>query len=131
MEPQYLRSPLANLFAQPVTMPFGTVTGFDGVDTNYQFQVYDIDACPAGAEAVYIFAKFEAGIYVPIYIGRAESLSQRLSGHERRAEAIRLGARYLLVHTPGRGARVAFDEAERRLIHHYAPALNQQFNPWF
>lgn len=130
MEPQHLRSPLENLFAQPVGVPLSTITGFDGVDTNYQFQVFYIDACPAGVDAVYIFARFEAGIYVPVYIGRAEFLSQRLSGHERRAEAIRLGARYLLVHVPGNGARVAFEEAERRLIRHYGPPLNRQLNPW-
>lgn len=104
-----------------------TVKGFDGVDTNYGFEVHGINAQPARNNAVYMFCKLENGKYVPLYIGRAQNLSERLSGHERKADALRLGALYLLVHTPPAfAARVNYIEAERRLIAHYNPVLNTQ-----
>ena len=111
----------------PAPQMLGSLSGFDGVDTDYSFGIYAIDATPAGVNAVYMFCRLEGRIYVPIYIGRAEILSERLRGHERRAEAIRLGAGALLVHTPPAiGARVDYITAERRLIAHYNPALNTQ-----
>ena len=104
-----------------------TVRGFDGVDTSYQFEIYGIDAQPIRANAVYMFCKLEHGIYVPNYIGRAQNLSERLANHERKAEAINLGAQFLLVHTPPAfTARVNYIEAERRLIRQYNPVLNTQ-----
>lgn len=108
-------------------LPIAMVDGFDGIDTDYTFGVYDINALPSGANAVYMFCKVQNNNYMPLYIGRAEDLSGRLSDHERKLEAIQLGARYLLVHTPLLlGARVHYIEAERRLIRKYNPILNTQ-----
>ena len=104
-----------------------TVSGFDGVDTSYQFEIFGIHARPARTNAVYMFCKLENGTYVPVYIGRAQNLSERLANHERKTEAINLGAQYLLVHTPPAfAARVNYIEAERRLIAQYDPVLNTQ-----
>ena len=115
--------------APPSLVPFAHVWGDDGIAVRYRFEVYAIEACPPNVHAVYVFAALAGGTYVSLYIGRADILSQRLSSHERRAEAIRRGATHLLVHTPAAGDRIAYDEAERRLIRHYAPPMNEQFNP--
>lgn len=109
--------------------PIASIKGFDGVDTEYNFGIYSIHATPRATNSVYLFCKIQDGQYVPLYIGKAADLSKRLVGHERRDEAIRLGATHLLVHAPGLGARVHHLEAERRLIGHYAPILNVQFKP--
>ena len=123
-------SPLASIFAglPPPSALLAHVWGDDGIGYQYRFAVYDIHACPAAPNAVYIFAARQSLTYIPLYVGRAESLSQRLSGHERRDEAIRRGARYLLVHVPAVTDPIGYAEAERRLIRHYAPELNEQHN---
>ena len=106
--------------------PIASVIGFDSTGTNYSFDVYSIHATPRATNAVYLFCKFHAGQYTPVYIGKAENLHSRLVGHDRMDESIRLGATHLLVHTPGYGARVHYLEAERRLIAYYNPVLNVQ-----
>ena len=80
---------------------------------------------------VYLFCKEQHGQYVPLYIGKAEDLRSRLVGHERLAEALRLGATHLLIHKPGYGDKVHYLEAERRLIAHYNPTLNVQHRTLF
>ncbi len=123
-------TPLASIFGglPPPSAPLGHVWGDDGISCRYRFAVYDIHACPAAPNAVYIFAARQSLTYIPLYIGRAESLSRRLSGHERRDEAIRRGAHHLLVHVPAVTDPIGYAEAERRLIRHYGPALNEQHN---
>lgn len=106
--------------------PITFIKGFDGIDTDYTFGVYSIHSSPSATNAIYMFCNIQGGQYVPLYIGRAEDLNNRLTGHERLAEAIRLGATHLLVHTPAYAARVHYLEAERRLIAHYNPVLNVQ-----
>lgn len=123
--------PIQKVSAMPFggfPMPHGTLSVSDGVDTNYRFTVYDIRAVPAAVDAVYIFARREGNVYVPLYIGRAEFLSRRLRAHERLPDALKQGATHLLVHQPGHLPRVSYKEAERRLIHRYTPALNEQYN---
>jgi hypothetical protein len=124
-------SSLGSIFAglPPPSVPIGHVWGNDGTGYRYQFAIYDIHVCPSALNAVYIFAGLQGRTYVPFYVGRAEALSRRLPGHERRDEAIRRGAQYLLVHVPDAGDPVGYAEAERRLIRHYAPPLNEQHNP--
>ena len=117
------------MWSPPVPIPVGSVWGEDGISHRYRFDVYDIWACPVGANAVYVFARLEGSTYVPVYIGRAEVLSRRLTGHDRRAEAIRRGAHFLLVHIPAPFDPIRYSEAERRLIRQYTPVLNEQFNP--
>lgn len=102
--------------------------GVDSLGHEYRFTIYDIRACPPATRAVYVFARLEGRSFAPVYIGRAEALGGRLPGHERRDEAIRRGAHHLLVHVPGALDPVGYVEAERRLIRHYAPPLNEQHN---
>lgn len=104
--------------------PIASIKGFDGIDTEYTFGVYSIHSSPSATNAVYMFCKIQGGQYVSLYIGKAENLNNRLTRHERLAEAVRLGATHLLVHAPGYGAKVHYLEAERRLIAHYNPVLN-------
>lgn len=111
--------------------PISSIKGFDGIDTDYTFGVYSIHVVPSATNAVYMFCKIESGQYVPLYVGKAESLNNRLMGHERMEEAIRLRATHLLVHKPGFGARINYLEAERRLIAHYNPVLNVQHRTSF
>ncbi len=111
--------------------PIPSIRGFNGIDTDYTFGIYSIHVAPSATNAVYMFCKKKGGQYVPLYIGKAENLKLRLTSHERAAEAIRLGATHLLVHTPGFGARVHYLEAERRLIAHYNPVLNVQYRASF
>jgi hypothetical protein len=113
----------------PAPILFGLVWGNDGISHRCRFDIYDIWACPAGVNAVYIFARLEGSTYVPIYVGRAEILSRRLTSHDRRDEAIRHGARFLLVHIPAPLDPISYIEAERRLIQQYTPVLNEQLNP--
>jgi hypothetical protein len=118
----------AAMNSMPPVLPQGEVWGYDGLGYRFGFTNYDILACPAGLDAVYVFARREARIYVPLYVGRAEFLSRRLPGHERRDEAISLGASHLLVHIPGASVPIGYAEVERRLIRYYAPVLNEQHN---
>jgi len=111
--------------------PISSANGSDGIDTSYRFDVYPIHAAPHGTNAVYLFSKAQGGQFVPLYIGKAENLRSRLIGHERMAEALRLGATHLLTHKPGYGDKVHYLEAERRLIAHYNPVLNVQHRTLF
>jgi hypothetical protein len=119
---------LGGLFQPPQVFPFGNVWGSDGIDTRYNFTIYDISARPAGVNAVYMFARQSGETYIPLYIGRAEILSERLANHEKRLPAIVLGASRLLIHIPGPQDRIRYQEAERRLIHRFSPMLNVQHN---
>ena len=104
--------------------PIAWAHGVDGVDTIYEFNVYPIHAKPHRGHSVYWFCCLQGAHYTPVYIGRAEDLHSRLVGHKRLAEAIRLGAAYLLVHSPSPWARINYLEAERRFIAHNNPVLN-------
>ena len=113
-----------NLDALTSVKPIGWANGHDGIDTNYTFEVYPILTKPRRANSVYLFCCVQGAHYAPIYIGKAEDLHSRLVGHNRLVEAICLGARYLLVHSPGLWPRIHYLEAERRFIAHYNPVLN-------
>lgn len=65
------------------------------------------------------------GNFVPLYFGEAESLRNRLSNHERWAEAVRLGVTHFVTHTTLGGLRVRLAE-ERDLIQRWNPPMNVQ-----
>ena len=73
----------------------------------------------------YMFVKPANGGYLPVYIGRAESLRDRLSNHERAAEARLAGATLIMAHTTPAGEQGSADE-ERNLIAKWQPPLNVQ-----
>jgi hypothetical protein len=77
----------------------------------------------------YAFVRLEGTELVPLYVGAAPALAERLRGHERLAEARALGAAYLLVHVPDPEDPVPHDEAARRLALHHRPPLNRMAGP--
>jgi excinuclease UvrABC nuclease subunit len=60
-----------------------------------------------------------------MYMGRAERLDRRLSGHEKLDRAKRLGANELWVHQPMVGDPIPYWQVESRLIKRYSPPLNE------
>jgi hypothetical protein len=79
-----------------------------------------------GVKVVYGFVTAERRV---LYLGKADVLSERLSGHEKLGLAMLMGATQLWVHEPGPFDLVSHEDAERRLIRAYAPILNKQHNP--
>lgn len=104
----------------------GRTESRDAFGVTYPMTVYRIGDRPAGVECVYCFARRTASGYEPFYLGRAEVLSQRLSGHDKFQRARDAGADVLLVWycTSQNGSR--FKDVERRLIQYYQPPLNDQ-----
>jgi hypothetical protein len=123
---------LTGLLDAYVPIPTDSVWLADGIDTRYRFDVYDLSARPRETNAVYAFAQQDyLGLsgYRILYIGKAEQIADRLSGHEKKETAIALGANKLLMHKPRSFDRISYLEAERKLIAAYAPILNFQHNP--
>jgi hypothetical protein len=72
----------------------------------------------------YMFVKpHPNGGYLPVYIGVADSLRDRLSNHERMADAKRAGATYVMTHTTPAGDAARLAE-EKDLIAYWQPVLN-------
>ncbi len=65
------------------------------------------------------------GNWLPRYIGQADNLSRRISGHERLPDAIRAGATHVMAHTTPGGEAARLRE-ERDLILRWKPTLNTQ-----
>ncbi len=116
---------LGNLLTMPSSY-FGDVYLDDGAGIRYTFSSFGIHDKISGRDAVYAFATQDAFGSTIHYIGKADDLGTRLSGHERLNDAIRAGANRVLVHIPGPGFIVGHLEAEKRLISRYNPALNTQ-----
>ena len=89
----------------------------------YDFTVYTKEANWNNTGGIYIFTgKNPQGLWVPLYIGKADNFQSRLVSHERWDESIRAGA----THVRARGvAQEATREAiEAELIRNYQPKLN-------
>ena len=71
----------------------------------------------------YMFVKPSPNGYLPVYIGQADRLKNRLPSHERIAEAKRAGATLVMAHTTPGGELERVAE-ERDLIQRWAPSLN-------
>ncbi|MYE04828.1 MAG: hypothetical protein F4Y00_07650 [Bacteroidetes bacterium SB0662_bin_6] len=90
---------------------------------NYKFKVCRPDGPWRDVRGVYIFAKLTIdGHWTPLYIGETVSLADRLSGHERWAEAEDLGATYIHVREDRSYMRCC--RVEEELIRYYHPPLN-------
>lgn len=102
------------------------VPGKSGKSYRYFF-LASISASAVKAEpGNYMFVKRLAnGNAAPLYIGQASDLRQRLSTHDRWAEAQRLGATQVYAHTTQGGEQVRCAE-ERDLIQRWNPPLNTQ-----
>lgn len=115
------------------SVPLGKIALSDGIDTQYNFDIFDIHALPDRSNAVYAFVQQPAfGLYPYniLYIGKAEQLRRRLYDHEKKQIAISCGANRLLVHKPAWADKISYSLAEERLIRAHAPILNVQHNPW-
>lgn len=90
---------------------------------HYLFQVIGPGQEPAAVEGVYIFAKTVPTGFLAIYIGQSTNLRERISGHDRLAEARRLGADQIHVMAVPGGSneriKVEFD-----LVSQWRPTLN-------
>ncbi len=77
---------------------------------------------------LYLFCKLEPpSTWVPLYIGQATILDERLCSHERWDEAQRLGATRVLAATvPLQADR---DRYEKALIEQFDPCLNVKLRP--
>ena len=74
---------------------------------------------------VYMFVRQtnrEKNWWVPVYIGIADDLFDRLTGHERWAKAHRLGATHIIAQVQTNQA--AREKAEQDLIGYWNPPLN-------
>lgn len=85
---------------------------------------------PEGIQAVagnYMFVKPTNGGWVPVYIGQAEDLKNRLPAHERLKDAVAAGATATMAHTTPGGEAVRLAE-EKDLIEMWLPSLNTHHN---
>jgi hypothetical protein len=94
---------------------------------SYRYWRLDAPRDPAGILDVagnYAFLKqLQNGNWLPVYIGQADSLRNRLPNHERWADAIRAGATLVVAHTTPAGEQVRLSE-EQDLIAKWNPVLN-------
>jgi len=89
----------------------------------YEFNVYTKAANWNDTGGIYIFTgKNAQGLWVPLYIGKADSFQSRMSSHERWDEAARAGATH--VHARGVAQEATRAAVEAELIQAYQPKLN-------
>ena len=100
---------------------FLDVPGFRGV---YRYWFLDMTAPVNAVAGNYMFIKLTNQGWVPVYIGIADDLSQRLRAHEMSATAVLFGATHIAAHVQddldGRRAE------ESDLIGRWNPACNTQ-----
>lgn len=124
--PPIMRSGIAKMFASPPPPPLPSVWIDDGIGMRYIFTEWPKSwAVPSRKNAVYAFVNVNG---LPGYIGKAEDLADRLSGHEKRPLALFLGYDRLFFHVPGPSDRIHYMDVERRLIKRLCPPLNDTFN---
>jgi predicted GIY-YIG superfamily endonuclease len=81
----------------------------------------------SGIKAVagnYMFVRLANDGWVPVYIGIADDLQDRIPSHERWKEAVALGATEVMAHTQANRAKR--ETEEKALIKHWNPPLNIQ-----
>lgn len=90
---------------------------------NHEFESHLPSVSWKDIPGIYIFAGLDQlNRWVPLYIGQASSLSDRLSGHERWAEAVRRGATH--IHAKVVNVQRERDIIEQQLISTFQPPLN-------
>lgn len=91
----------------------------------YTFNIHSPPVNWADKPGVYIFCAInQADEWVPLYIGQASSLAERLANHERWREAASLGAAY--IHATVVRNKSDRDQMESNLIEAFQPRLNVQ-----
>ncbi len=89
-----------------------------------EFNIHDSNKNWKAVPGLYIFAFLTKDGWSPLYVGQAEDLSDRLPGHERLDEAVRLGA----THIHAVVVQQASDRNlwEKMLIQNFQPPMNVQ-----
>lgn len=93
----------------------------------YRYWFLDSPRVPSSIKAIagnYMFVKQVQNGWVPVYIGIADDLSNRLPSHERWADALAAGATRVMAHTNLNPDVRAAEEAD--LIGYWNPPLNTQ-----
>jgi excinuclease UvrABC nuclease subunit len=92
---------------------------------NNEFSVHQHGDNWSAVAGLYIFAgRNSQGQWVPLYIGQAGSLAERIPTHERWQEAAKLGATH--VHAKVVSLQATRDSLEKQLIQAFQPRLNTQ-----
>lgn len=95
---------------------------------DHEFSVHQHGENWNAVAGLYIFSGLNSErLWVPYYIGQAESFDTRLPTHERWQEAARLGATH--VHAMVVPLQANRDSIEKALIQAYQPPLNVQLKP--
>ena len=93
----------------------------------YRFTICDPREALPDYSGIYVFARRRAFFFVKaVYVGKAKSLSQRLNGHDRLAEARKRGAKEIHIR---HADAVKLDRIEEDLIRHLKPKLNDIHKP--
>ena len=92
---------------------------------SYGYKAYGLETPLYDLPSNYIFAREEQGYWVPIYIGEAESLIDRLAQHEKMPCAVQNGITHIHVHVNFGGEFERLRE-ESDLILNYSPICNRQ-----
>jgi hypothetical protein len=104
--------------------PSSTWAGLGG--TSHQFWFIDLSLKDLNSQpGLYMFVRWANQVWEPLYIGIADDLLTRLTGHERWAEAVKLGATHLVAQ--GLAAPAARQKAEQDLIGYWNPPLNTHY----
>lgn len=96
-----------------------------GARVVYRYWFLENPSDPAGIKSEsgnYMFVKPTISGWVPVYIGIADNLRDRIPCHERWAEAVRLGATRVMGHT--NAVQMNRETEERDLIGRWNPLLN-------
>jgi hypothetical protein len=94
--------------------------------SSYEFEVAHPTADWRNVGGVYIFSGLNRqGLWVATYIGETESFRDRVPGHERWAEAARLGATH--VHARVVQQAATRERIEEELVRAYRPPLNSHY----
>jgi len=102
----------------------GTIDWTGKTGKMYRYWFGDIDSSFKADGGNYMFVReVSSGKWLPVYIGQADDLGNRLANHERWAEAIKAGATRVMTHTTPAGEQARLDE-ERDLIEYWHPPLN-------
>ena len=90
---------------------------------NHSFSVHSLETNWASVGGIYIFCGIDNdNKWVAQYMGQASSFKERLSGHERWDEAVKLGSTH--IHARSIKNTVARSLIESELIEAFQPCLN-------
>ena len=90
----------------------------------YRYQVFNVNQPFKAAAGNYIFCKLNAyNVWVPIYVGQTEDLSERFENHHAMPCIKRNGATHIHVHLTTGGRQVRLDE-ETDLVRAHNPVCN-------